>query len=707
MPYATVERRPDGIALIRLDTPDSPVNLIGRALLQELIALLDALEGDAGVLGLVLASAKPDGFIAGADVKELAAAPGEAAGFAFSRDGQQALARLAAGKPVVAAIHGAALGGGLEAALACHWRIATEDPHTVLGLPEVQLGLLPGGGGTQRLPRLVGLHAALPLLLTGKRLHAREALEIGLVDELCAPGELLERASAAALALARGGREAPRQRRLPWRDRLALLPPFRSLALREARKRVFRSTHGHYPAPRLILRSVETGLRRGPAAGYHAESEWFGRLAASTQARHLIWIFTASGALRHPPAPPPERPVHKLGVVGAGLMGEGIAAISVGLGDVVLEDVSEGALESAVRRVRASLERRVAAGALTEAEGEAQLVRLHATVDLRALAGSDLVIEAVPEKLELKRRVLAQVEEVIPAEAVYASNTSGLPIAEIAAGARRPERVLGMHYFSPVPKMPLLEIVAPAAAAEWAVRAARHFGSRQGKSTIVVRDAPGFFTTRVLSRFLDEAMRLLEEGATVEAVDRAARSFGFPVGPCALLDEIGLDVAAHVSRALAVALPQPGGANDAVGGLHDAGFRGRKSGRGFYTYEPRHARHGKVNPEVYSYLGGDRAARVAPPREELEDRLAYTFAGETVRCLQEEIVACARDADIGAVLGLAFPPFRGGPLHWLDQLGLEHAAARMETLALHNGERFRAPPLLLDTARAGRRFFQT
>ena len=706
MPYAHVERRPDGIAVIRLDTPHSPVNLVGRYLLQELTGSIASLQGDAAVLGIVLASAKPEGFIAGADVRELAGSPDEEGATAFARHGQEVLARVADGKPIVAAIHGAALGGGLEAALACHWRIATDDARTVLGFPEVQLGLLPAGGATQRLPRLVGLRAALPLLLTGKRIRAREALRIGLVDELAPPATLVEEACRAALALARvGGAKPPARRPLALRDRLSLLPPFRGLALREARRRAFRTTRGHYPAPRLILGCVEVGLRQGPDAGYRAEAEGFGRLAASAQARDLIWLFTASAALRHAPGAPPARPLRRVGVVGAGLMGEAIAAACLPLADVLLHDILDRALATALGRLRASLERHARAGTLVGPELETQLARLHATLDARALAGADLVIEAVPEDLELKRRVLARVEEAIPPDAVYASNTSSLPIAAIAEEAREPGRVLGMHYFSPVGRMRLLEIVVTPATTEAALLAARHLGVRQGKSVIVVRDGPGFFTTRVLTRYLDEAMRLLEEGASVKAVDRAARNFGFAVGPCALLDEVGLDVGAHVSRALARALPcaQP---VDTVGRLYDVGFRGRKNGRGFYLYDrPARGRLRKVNPEVYRYLGGDRADLVPPPREELEDRLAYTFAIETVRCLQEQVVACPRDADVGAVLGLAFPPFRGGPLHWLDHVGPEHAAARIETLAIHYGERFRAPDLLLDLARAGHRFF--
>ncbi len=707
MACARVERRADGIAVLRLDTPDSPVNLIGRALLDELRALLDALNGDAGVRGIVLASGKPDGFIAGADVRELGALGTPEAGAAFARDGQATLARLESGKPVVAAIHGAALGGGLEAALACAWRVATDDARTVLGLPEVQLGLLPGGGGTQRLPRLVGLRAALPLLLTGKRVGARDARRIGLVDELCPIAALEQSAVAAALALAEGRLQ---RRPLPLKERAFLLPPLRGAALSRARREVGRTTRGHYPAPRLILRCVATGLIRGPAAGYAAESEGFGRLAAGDEARNLIWIFKASAALRRPPEVSLARPLRAVAVIGAGFMGEGIAAVSLPQTDVILRDTSTGALDRTTMSIRESLGQRVLRGALAPADRDARLARLRLATEPSDLAPADLVIEAVPEDLQLKRRVLAEAEAVIAGDAVYASNTSALPIAAIAAQARRPERVVGMHYFSPVARMPLLEVVVPAGAADWAVAAARLLGTRQGKSVIVVRDGPGFFTTRVLAALLNEAMLMLEQGADMETLDRAARGFGFPVGPCTLLDEVGIDIAAHVARDLARSLPRSEDAStDALGRLFDAGYLGRKNGRGFYLYPPvvpgrRKRRRRTANPEITAFFGRVAHEGVAPPPEEMEDRLTYAFAGETVRCLEEGIVASARDADIGAVLGLGFPPFRGGPLRWLDTLGAEHALWRFRTLAEHAGPRFEPPALLVEHAEKGRAF---
>ncbi len=707
MARARVERRADGIAVLRLDTPDSPVNLIGRALLTELRGLLELLEADANVRGIVVASAKPDGFIAGADVGELAALGTPEAGATFSRDGQAVLARLAAGKPVVAAMHGPVLGAGLEVALACGWRVATDNPRTVLGLPEVQLGLLPGGGGTQRLPRLIGLRPALPLLLTGKRVGAREALELGLVDELCPAATLEDTAVRAALSLADG---SAHRRRLPLKERLFLHEPLRGIALRAARNEVWRTTRGHYPAPPLVLRCVATGLRRGAQAGYAAESEGFGRLAASDEARNLIWIFQASSALKRPPEGVPARSVRSVAVVGAGFMGEGIAAVSLPQAEVVLRDVSTGALDRTAMSIREALDQRVRRGALAPAERDRQLARLRVAPDVAALASADLVIEAVNERLEVKRRVLAEVETVIAPDAVFASNTSALPISAIAAGARHPERVVGMHYFSPVPRMPLLEVVVPAGAAERAVATARLFGTRQGKSVIVVRDGPGFFTTRVLAAMLNEAMLILEEGAGIDTLDRAARNFGFPVGPCALLDEVGIDIGAHVSRDLARVLPRSDdAASDALGRLFDAGFLGRKNARGFYLYTPiqpgtRRLPRKQVNQEILSFFNRGRREGVAPPPEEMEDRLTYAFAGETVRCLEEKIVASARDADVGAVLGLGFPPFHGGPLHWLDTLGAEHAVWRFRTLVEHAGARFEPPDLLVRHAEKGTKF---
>ena len=705
MSSLTLKRRPDGVAVLLFDSPGRPVNVLSGELLDEAGPLMKEIQEDDAVVACVVASAKSDGFIAGADLEEVLAM-GAAEAESISRGAHAWLDRVEESrKPFVAAIHGAALGGGLEVALACRYRLATDDPRTVLALPEVMLGLLPAAGGTQRLPRRIGLQRALPMLLTGKRLRAAQAYRYGLVDALTSPGGLLETAAKAALALAKGTLRPPTGQRSLAETPLAL-PPLRAWAIGKARAEVLRRTRGLYAAPLEILACVEKGLAEGLAAGLEEEAVRFGRLVATEGAKTLVRLFDAMTALKKAPkGSPSPRPVKRVGVLGAGLMGEGIASVSLPLAAVVLKDVSEEGLTRAARSLRKGLDRRVRSGALTRLERDRRWLALRPTTRPEELAGCDLVIEAVFEDLALKRRVLAETEAVVGPDVVFASNTSALPIGEVAAKANRPERVVGMHYFSPVPKMPLLEVVAPKGAAPWAVATARAFGVAQGKTVIVVKDGPGFYTTRILAPFVNEAVVLLDEGAAIPDLDAALLDFGFPVGPVALLDEVGIDVAAHVARDLGKAFASRGAAaSGSFARLLGAGFRGRKNGKGFYRYGPS-ARPGgrkEVDRDVYAHFGGTE--RTPMRAADLADRLVLLMVNEAAWCLQEEVVASPRDADAGAVLGLGFPPFLGGPFRWLDAVGAAEAVARMERLRRLHGKRFTPAPLLVEAARTGRPF---
>ncbi|MBU1277278.1 MAG: enoyl-CoA hydratase/isomerase family protein [Proteobacteria bacterium] len=700
-----IEKRPDGVALVILDHPAKPVNTLSLSLVKEVEAKITGLLGDPAVKAVVLVSAKKDTFIAGADLDILQQARTAAEVSQLSLEGNALLSALAASpKPVVAAVHGAALGGGLEVALACHYILASDDPATVLGQAEVMLGLLPAGGGTQRLIKRTGLLAGLPLLLTGKRVRARKAYRMGLVDALTTPGGIAETGVRAALALADGSLKR-RKRKKPFMEKLTALPPVRDMVLKKAREQVMAKTRGNYPAPPAILDCVQTGLKQGIDAGLALESKYFGELAMTPQSRALVWLFHATTGLKKQKLSSPPVKVGRLGIVGGGFMGAGIASVSVGLCPVTVRDLDPKALAACAKEVDTGLAKQLRSGAIRSLERDRRRSNLQLSTRAEDLAGAELVIEAVFEKLELKRKVLAECETLMADEAVFASNTSALPIGDIAAGAKIPERVVGMHYFSPVPKMPLLEIVVPDGCAQWAVATALKFGQKQGKTVILVKDRPGFYTSRILGALLSEAMVLVGQGARIADLDRASKDFGFPVGPMALLDEVGLEVVAHVSRDLAKAFAEHGvSANPGLLKMTEQGYQGRKNNKGFYLYPPKGSKAKKrPNDAVYAFFGG--GDRRDFDRAELGRRLGLAMVNEAARCLDEGTIDSPITGDVGAVLGLGFPPFTGGPFHYVDAQGAGQVLGWLQDLAAEQGPRFAPAQALVDIAAAGKKFF--
>jgi 3-hydroxyacyl-CoA dehydrogenase/enoyl-CoA hydratase/3-hydroxybutyryl-CoA epimerase len=689
----------DGVLLLSLDVPGQPVNTLGREVMEEFQTILAELEDGLGVTAVVFASGKPSSFIAGADIHEFEKIRSALEGEALSRAGQALLDRIERlPVPVVAAIHGNCLGGGLEMVLACRYRIASDDPRTLLGLPEVLLGLIPGAGGTQRLPRLVGLAKALDLILTGRTLKPERALKAGVVDEVVPAPILIPVARQAALALAQG-RLRPRRRGVTLGERL-----LRPVIFRKARASVQEKTRGHYPAPFAAIRAIEQGTARPLAEGLRLEADLFGQLSASSESRALVSVFFATQEIKkdagYPEGTQP-REVRQLGVLGAGLMGAGIAAAAAEAGARVrLRDTTDANLGRGLGTAREVFEERRKRGSLDRRGVEKRMDRISTTTDFTGFRRAELVIEAVFEDLELKRQVLAETEAATGEDCVFASNTSSIPIADIARGARRPSRVLGMHFFSPVHRMPLLEVIVTPETDAWATATAVAFGRRLGKHVIVVRDGAGFYTTRVLAPYLNEAARLIEEGAAVEDVDRAMLDFGFPVGPIALLDEVGIDVGAKVAKVLHQRFGDRLTPPASMARVIEDGRLGRKNRKGFYTYDGGKKR---VDASVYALLpDGARRRHVDPKR--VQERLAFAFLNEAVLCLQEGILRSPRDGDVGAIFGLGFPPFLGGPFRYLDHLGPRFAAEVLEGLRTRHGLRFTPAPLLLEMARAGSSF---
>ncbi len=687
------ERGTDGVMVLTLDVPGEKVNTLGRERVAEFETLLDDVEKDVAVRAVVIRSGKPDNFIAGADIRDFTRIRSAEEGEALSRAAHRVLGRVESCRvPIVAAIHGSCLGIGTELALACRYRVASDDVKTAIGLPEVMLGIVPGAGGTQRLPRLVGLRAALDLILTGRSLKASRALRAGLVDEQCAAPVLLEVARRSALALAEGVLRPERPGiRLPER----LLRP---LIFSRARASVLAKTGGHYPAPLAAIEVVKRGTATTLSEGLTFEARAFGLLSVSDVSRQLVSIFFATQEIKKDTGTPEGTEaleVRKLGVLGAGLMGAGIACVAAEAGVAVrMKDASLEALARGLGQLRGVFDERRKRRSLTSREVAQRMDRVSPSLDLTGFSRAELVIEAVFEDLELKRRVLAEVEEVVGDACVLASNTSSIPIGDIARGCRRPGRVLGMHFFSPVPKMPLLEIVIAPETEPFAVATAAAFGRRVGKHVIVVRDGPGFYTSRALAAYMNEATRVLEEGAAIDALDGAMTAFGFPVGPCALLDEVGIDVAARVAGVMQQAFGERMAPPASMAALVADGRKGRKAARGFYTYDGG-KKH--VDESVYALLPKATSRRPLDARR-AQQRLVFAFLNESIRCLQEGILRSPRDGDVGAVFGLGFPAFLGGPFRHLDRLGARFALETLEKL------RFEPAPLLVELAREGRTF---
>jgi 3-hydroxyacyl-CoA dehydrogenase/enoyl-CoA hydratase/3-hydroxybutyryl-CoA epimerase len=693
------EHHQGGVLVLTLDTPGEKVNTLGKGMMAEFDRLLGELEKGGDVKALVLASAKPDNFIAGADIKDFTQIRSALEGETLARSGQAILSRLEALPiPTLAAIHGSCVGGGLETVLACRYRIASDDPKTGLGLPEIQLGIIPGMGGTQRLPRLIGIAKALDLILTGRTLKAARALKAGLVDELVPAAVLLDVARRKALALA-DGTLRPARPGIPLSERL-----LRPIIFRKARAAALSKSGGHYPAPERAIDAVERGTAASLAQGLAIEARHFGELSVTDVSRALVSVFFATQEIKKDigvPADTKPRDVGKLGVVGGGLMGAGIAAVSADQAavQVRLKDTSGEALARGLASVRGVFEERRQRGSLTALELERRMDRVSATTAMNGFRRCELVIEAVFEDLALKRKVLAEAEAVLQEEAVYATNTSSLPIGDVAAEARRPERVLGMHFFSPVHKMPLLEVVAAPRTGPDAIATAVAFGRRMGKNVIVVKDGPGFYTTRALAPYMNEAARLVEEGVAIEDVDRAMVAFGFPVGPITLLDEVGIDVGAKVGKVMHHAFGERMAPPASMAKVIEDGRLGRKNKRGFYVYNGDK----RVDESVYALLPA-RERRVQLEPREIQNRLLFAFLNESSFCLQEGILRSPRDGDVGAIFGLGFPPFLGGPFRYLDRIGARFAVETLEALAAKHGARFTPAEMLRERARDGRSF---
>ncbi|MCB9294905.1 MAG: enoyl-CoA hydratase/isomerase family protein [Lewinellaceae bacterium] len=700
--FITIEKE-GGVATIWFDNKREKMNVVSPAVIELFDELMDKIEGDPEIEAAVFISKKPD-FMAGADIKAFTIEK-EGDFRPYQEKGHRALDRIERSrKPFVAAVHGTAYGLGTELSLACHARIATKSPRTKFGLPEVKLGLLPGGGGTQRLPRLIGIQKALDMMLTGKNIFAYRAKKIGLADELTEEGKLHQ----AAVMLARRLVKKPieRKSKLSLADKLLEGNPVgRRILFSQARKMAYKRSQGNYPAIPAIIDCVETGIEQGQEAGYGKELEWFEKLMLTPESAALRALFFAMSDNKKNPYGDNPKKLETLGMIGAGFMGAGIAEVSVTKGvPVLLKDIRQEVVSQAQQQIWQSLQKKVKQKALTRVEAEAQMANLHGQLDYRHFGRADIVIEAVLEKMDLKKQIIRDVETHCREDVIIASNTSSLSLTEMAQHARKPEMVIGMHYFSPVPKMPLLEIVKTDKTADWVIAACYDLGIRQGKTCIVVQDGPSFYVNRILSPYTNECLLMADEGVALEAIDRAFLKKGFPVGPITLLDQVGLDIAAHVTdTSRKIVAGRPGfEICEAVVNMFEAGRLGRKNKKGFYKYNDKGRRQG-IDPTAYEFFQGD--GKKTLPVEEIQGRGLMLMLNEAVLCLEEGIIPNPEAGDLGAVFGIGFPPFTGGPFRAMDTWGIKSVVETMRGLQDKYGPRFAPAATLERMAEEGGRFY--
>jgi 3-hydroxyacyl-CoA dehydrogenase/enoyl-CoA hydratase/3-hydroxybutyryl-CoA epimerase len=676
----------ESIGWILFDYPGEKINKLTTPLMESLRDLLDEAQRK-NVCALAFASDKPDMFIAGADVEEIAGVTNPKIGMEKATYGQavfEAIARFPV--PTAAVITGPCLGGGYELALACTWRVAENKESVRVGLPEIKLGIIPGFGGTQRLPRRVGLRAAMDVILAGKTLPAKLAFRRGMVDALVPPG--LGRQVAREVLT---GSRRLEQRSFGRTDRaLGSVGLLRNFVAGKAREAVARNVRReHYPAPFMALESILGGYTLGEVGAYRNEARLLGEAIVTDTSKNLAWLFKESGRAKQPEGLDlsTARVVKRLAVVGAGVMGGGIAWLAGEKGyPIRIKDIQAAALESAMATAGTIWKKSVKKRRLTPLERGHRVEKLSFTLDYTGFGLVDVALEAVVENLEIKRKLVAELESVVREDAVIASNTSSLRIEDIAAGSRHPERIVGLHFFNPVDRMPLVEVIAGPQSAPWAVATAYRLALKLGKTPILVQDGPGFLVNRLLAFYLGEALALFESGTDQQRLDRALTDFGMPMGPITLLDQIGIDVADKVTHVMGEAFGDRLPRESTLGRLVEAGHLGRKTGQGFYVYPQ--GKKKKPEPSTEAARAAGSPARRELPDDDVLDRLVLPMINEAARCLEEGIAARPLDVDLGMVMGTGFPPFRGGLLRYADHRGVGAVIERLEELARSADTRF-------------------
>jgi len=732
----------DGIATITWDMPGRTMNVLNEGSLSAYTGILDKALKDDKVKGIILTSGK-DSFIAGADLEMLLNADtSDAAKLTEQFSQLQRLFRRqeTGGKPIVAAINGTALGGGFEICLATHYRIAAANPKAKIGQPEVKLGLLPGGGGTQRIPRLIGVMNSAPILIEGKDLTVDAAKGLGLIHEVVPAGELLSRAKAWLTAApteqvvpeyaGKGAKPIDGRAVQPWDRKGFKTPGFPGGQVWSppgvqtfigGNAMIAGKTNGVYPAPKAIMSCIYEGLQLPFDSALKVETRYFVSLllnpVAKSMIRTLFFGLQEANKLARRPKGVPKQEYKKIGVLGAGLMGAGIATVSVQAGlDIVLIDRDQAAADKGKGHIAAELDKLVKRGRMDQAKRDSLLAKVSATPDFGALKDCQIVVEAVFENRDVKAEATKKAEATLPKEAVFASNTSTLPITGLAEASSRPEQFIGLHFFSPVEKMPLVEIIVGKKTSPETLARAMDFVQKIRKTPIVVNDSRGFFTSRVCGAFISEGHRMLKEGVPAAMIENCARYAGMPVGPLSLNDEVAIDLSwkiADQTRRDAEAAGQKyesSGTEDILELMVKKLERfGRKNGKGFYDYPadgkkrlwPDLQEHFPADPALLYGEGEDKRAK----ETEIKKRLLYVQAVDTARCLEANVLTDPQDGDVGSIMGLGFAPQTGGAISLIDQVGIEKFVAECDDFAKKYGKQFEVPKLLRDMAAKGQSFY--
>lgn len=704
----------DGILMLTIDVPGVSMNVITAQMHDELAVIAERLKTDDAVKGAVFASGKPSGFVAGADLKSMHFQDGGTQGKSRAKLifdqvvglNRTFLALENCGKPVAAAVNGLALGGGFEIVLACHYRVLADNPKLVLGLPEVLVGLLPGGGGTQRLPRIMGVQNALLYILQGKNMSAQEALGFGIAQEVAPADEIVARAK--AWVKANIGKTVQQ----PWDVKGFRFPggagsmnPAFAQTFVGANAMAHKQSQGNLHQVQAILSAVYEGAQLPMNRAIEVESKYFAKVAADPQANAMIRSLfiskqAAEKGARRPHGVPPM-PVKKLGMLGAGLMGAGIAMVSAQAGiEVVLLDRDMAAAEKGKQYTADRLAKR----RTDPKKADAILARIHPTDTYADLAGCDLIIEAVFESREVKAEVTKAAQAVVGADTIFGSNTSTLPITGLAQVWEKPAHFIGIHFFSPVEKMPLVEVIVGKQTGPVAIAKALDFVAQIRKTPIVVNDSRGFYTSRSFGTYVQEGLSLLAEGVAPALIENVGRHMGMPVGPLAVNDEVGLDLSYKVAEQTRKDLgdTSPLQPNElAIAKMMELGRHGRKNGKGFYVYpEDRSPKY--LWPELADYFP---LAATQPDADEVRERLFYRQLVETARCFAEAVLETPQDGDLGAIFGWGFAPYTGGPFSAMDTIGIASVVATLDRLAKRYGDRFAPPQMLRDMAAGGETFY--